>query len=135
MTQAGVGSIVGHGIDVVEVARVAELVERHGERFLARCFGPAERAYAESRSPRRRAEHLAARFAAKEAALKVLGTGLRGGICWTDIEVVRDGAGCPSLRLSGRAGEVAAERGIASWHLSLTHTATLAYASAIGTRD
>ena len=86
--------IVGHGIDLVEVSRIAELLERHGERFLERCFTAAERGYSDA-SVKRREEHLAARFAAKEAVLKALGTGWRDGIAWTDIEVVRRPSGQP----------------------------------------
>ena len=123
--------IVGHGIDLVEVRRIADLIDRHGERALSRLFSDAEREYA-ARKPRRLAEHLAARFAAKEATLKVLGTGLRHGIEWRDIEVVREPTGRPTLCLTGRAAEVAADRGIAVWHLSLSHVADHALASAIG---
>ncbi len=123
--------IVGHGIDIVEVERFRGLIERHGERFLGRCFTPEEVAYA-GRRPQRFAEHLAARFAAKEAVLKVLGTGMRHGIGWCDIEVVRLPTGQPTLRLAGEAARIAGERGIVSWHLSLSHIATHATASAIG---
>ena len=122
--------IVGHGIDIVEVARIADLIARHGERFLSRLFSDAERAYA-ARRPAKTAEHLAARFAAKEAVLKVLGTGLRHGIEWRDVEVVRLPTGRPTLRLSGKAAEVADGLGIAEWHLSLSHVAAHAIASAI----
>ena len=122
--------IVGHGIDLTEVARVAELLERHGDRFALRCFTPGELAYARRR-PKRCAEHLAARFAAKEAALKALGTGRRGGICWTDVETLRGPQGEPTLRVAGVAAEIAAARGITAWHVSLTHTATLAAASVV----
>ncbi|MEM6314067.1 MAG: holo-ACP synthase, partial [Planctomycetota bacterium] len=79
--------LLGHGIDIVEVARVRGLLEKHGRRFEQRCFTAAEVAYA-NRRPKRAAEHLAARFAAKEAVLKALGTGQRHGIAWTDVEVV-----------------------------------------------
>ncbi len=123
-------AIAGHGIDMVERARVAALLERHGERFLERCFTPAERAYADA-NPRRRAEHLAARFGAKEAVLKALGTGWRAGIAWTDVEVTREPTGAPAIRLSGEASRVAARLGIHRWHVSLTHTREHAVASAI----
>lgn len=122
--------IVGHGIDLVEVARIERLLDEQGDRFLDRCFTPGERAYAD-KSTKRRSEHLAARFAAKEAALKALGTGWAEGVGWTDVEVVRDGAGCPSLRVTGRAAELAAGRGITTWHVSLSHTETHAMASVI----
>ena len=123
--------IVGHGIDIVEVERFRGLIERHGERFLGRCFTPEEVAYA-GRRPQRFAEHFAARFAAKEAVLKALGTGWRDGIAWTDIEIRRDPAGAPSVHLSGQAASLAAAAGISRWLISLSHTADLAQASVIG---
>ena len=121
---------IAHGIDAVEVARLAQSVERHGQRFLDRVFTSAEQAYAVS-SLKRRDEHLAARFAAKEAVLKALGTGWRSGIAWTDVEVVRSASGEPTLRLTGRAASIADEHGIAGWMVSLTHTRGLALASVI----
>ncbi len=84
--------ILGHGIDLVEVARVQGMLDTHGERFLARCFTAGEQAYCAANAARM-AEHLAGRFAAKEAVLKVLGTGWSGGIAWTDVEVVREARG------------------------------------------
>lgn len=123
--------ILGHGIDIVEVARLRGLIERHGQRFLARCFTPEEVAYARRR-PQRFAEHLAARFAAKEAVMKVLGTGLRHGIGWCDIEVVRLPTGQPMVKLSGEADRIARNRGIDRWHISLSHISSHATASAIG---
>jgi holo-[acyl-carrier protein] synthase len=125
-------AIVGHGIDIVEVARIGEMVERHGDRFLERCFTAGERAYADAK--KRRAEHLAGRFAAKEAVLKALGTGWRTGIAWTDIEVVVLPTGQPEVRLHGQAARAAAERGVRSWLLSISHTEALATASAIAER-
>jgi len=122
--------LLGHGIDLVETARIADMVERHGGRFLQRCFTAAEQAYAEARV-RRRDEHLAARFAAKEATLKALGTGWRHGIAWTDIEVVREPSGRPALRLTGEADRIARAQGIRTWHLSLSHTARYATASVL----
>jgi holo-[acyl-carrier protein] synthase len=124
-------SIVGHGIDIVETARIRQLVEEHGQRFLDRCFTPAEQAYC-SKNPKRYYEHLAGRFAAKEAVLKVLGTGWRGGIAWTDIEVTREPSGQPRVALSGECARVAADLRIAHWHLSISHIETHATASAIG---
>lgn len=110
------------------------MLSRHGERFLERVFTEAERAYADA-NPRRRAEHLAARFAAKEAVLKALGTGWRDGIAWTDVEVVREPSGRPGVRLHGRAAGIAAELGVSGWLLSLTHTGDTAAASAIATHS
>jgi holo-[acyl-carrier protein] synthase len=120
-----------HGIDIVEVPRIAEMIERHGEHFLARCFTAAELAYCQA--GKRRDEHLAARFAAKEAVLKALGTGWRSGIAWTDVEVQKLPSGQPTLLLHNRAAELAREQGISSWALSLSHTAAYAVASVIGT--
>lgn len=124
--------IIGHGIDLVEIARIERMLDEHGERFATRCFTAAERAYAEA-SAAVRGERYAARFAAKEAALKALGTGLRDGIDWTDIEVDRTAGGRPFLRLHGRAAEIAASLGIEGWAISLTHAGGMAMASVIAT--
>lgn len=125
--------IVGHGIDIVETARIRESVEEHGERFLDRVYTRAEQAYC-SRNKKRYFEHLAGRFAAKEAVLKVLGTGWRGGIAWTDIEILPEPSGQPIIRLSGECLRIATEQGIARWHVSISHIETHATASAIGLR-
>ncbi|MFW6335616.1 MAG: holo-ACP synthase [Phycisphaeraceae bacterium] len=122
--------IVGHGIDLVEVERFARLLDHHADRADARLFTPGELEYAAT-NQKRRAEHLAVRFAAKEAALKALGTGWARGIAWTDVEVIRDGEGRPELRVTGRADEVAQERGITRWHVSLTHVRGMAMASVL----
>lgn len=121
--------IIGHGIDLVEVARIKEMLERHSDRFLERCFTAPEAAYADS--SRRRVEHLAARFAAKEAALKALGTGLRDGMSWTEIEVVLQPSGQPTLEIRGRTAEVATGMGITRWLVSLSHTEQSAVASVL----
>jgi holo-[acyl-carrier protein] synthase len=125
--------LLAHGIDIVEVPRIARMLEEHGERFLDRCFTAAERAYC--LAGKRRDEHLAARFAAKEAVLKALGTGWKDGIAWTDVEIVRDQSGAPSVRLHGAAARSAAELGIGAWSVSLSHTGAYAVASAIGVAD
>ena len=125
--------ILGHGIDIVETARVKRLVDEHGQRFLDRCFTSAEQDYC-ARSVKRYYEHLAGRFAAKEAVLKVLGTGWRGGIMWTDIEVLKEPSGQPKIALTGECLRIATELGIAHWHLSISHIETHATASAIGLR-
>ena len=122
-------SIVGHGIDLVEVARIRAMVDEHGQRFLDRCFTPGEQAY--NFESRRRFEHLAARFAAKEATLKALGTGLTGGIAWTDIEVISTPNGAPRLALRSAAATAASVVGANSWLISLSHTDTHAVASVI----
>jgi holo-[acyl-carrier protein] synthase len=121
--------IIGHGIDLVEVSRIMEMLERHGERFEQRCFTPREVAYAGG--SRRRTEHLAARFAAKEATLKALGTGLRDGMSWTDIEIVLLPSGQPTVEARGRVGEVAYQMGIGGWLVSMSHTDRHAIASVI----
>src|SRR5690606_22008271 len=126
---SGRAMIIGHGIDLVDVARIAASVQRHGQRFCDRVFTEAEQVYAAG--SKRRMEHLAARFAAKEAALKALGTGWRSGIAWTDVEVRTAPSGAPTLHISGRAAAIAAERGIGRWHVSLTHTEMQAMASVI----
>ncbi|MCP4067557.1 MAG: holo-[acyl-carrier-protein] synthase [Phycisphaeraceae bacterium] len=123
-------SIIGHGIDLVEIDRIERMRVDHGPTFLDRCFTAGEQAYAES-APRVRAERYAARFAAKEAILKAFGTGLREGIAWTDMDVVRNDLGAPSIILSGEAAEFAATLGITSWMISISHTAELAMASVI----
>ncbi len=122
--------IAAHGIDIVEVTRIARLLEEHGERFLQRVFTPGELGYAAA--GRRRDEHLAARFAAKEATLKALGTGWRSGIAWTDVEVVLLPSGAPTLRLHGKAAEIAQRQNIGAWLVSLSHTRDYAVASVIG---
>ena len=123
--------IVAHGIDIVETARIQSMTERHGAHFLDRIFTPAEQAYANS-NVKRRFEHLAGRFAAKEAVLKALGTGWRGKIAWTDMEIVNEPSGRPVLKLTGECARVAAELGIGRWLLSISHIQTHATASAIG---
>src|SRR5437763_16988520 len=125
--------ILGHGIDIVETARIRDLVEEHGQRFLDRCYTPLEQIYC-ARNAKRYVEHLAGRFAAKEAVLKVLGTGWRGGIAWTDIEILPEPSGQPKVTLTGESLRVAERLGIVRWHVSISHITTHATASAIGMR-
>ena len=125
--------IVGHGIDIVETIRIQKLHAEHGQRFLDRCYTPREQAYC-ARNPKRYFEHLSGRFAAKEAILKVLGTGWRGGIAWTDMEILPEPSGQPKLVLSGECLRIAPELGIARWHVSISHIEPHATASAIGLR-
>ncbi|MGP1272624.1 MAG: holo-ACP synthase [Phycisphaerales bacterium] len=120
------------GTDLVEVQRIAGLLRRHGERFRARCFTPRERADSERSGDGRAPERYAARFAAKEAVAKALGTGVSGGIAWTDIEVELGEKGEPSIRLHEHAARRAHELGIRAWLCSITHTESLASATAIG---
>ncbi len=122
-------SIIGLGVDIVETSRIAELMGNHSERFLERCFTKGEQE--DYKSNKRQMEHLAARFAAKEAALKALGTGWSQGIGWMDIEVVKEPSGKPTLNITGRAKEIADGLGISKWHLSLSHISTHAVASVI----
>uniref|UniRef100_E6QM45 Holo-(Acyl-carrier-protein) synthase (Holo-ACP synthase) (4'-phosphopantetheinyl transferase acpS) n=1 Tax=mine drainage metagenome TaxID=410659 RepID=E6QM45_9ZZZZ len=120
--------LAGTGIDITEVSRIRESIERFGERFLNRIYTPAEQAYC-LRKKKTAAESFAARFAAKEAAAKALGTGISHGIGWLEIEVMREPSGQPGLRFHGRAAERAQRLGIVRASLSLTHTRELAMAS------
>jgi len=117
----------GIGVDAVDVERFRTVIERR-PALVERLFTPAERAYAEaSRDPGPR---LAARFAAKEAAWKALGVGV-GAVGFWDVEVVRADGGAPRLAVSGRAASLAARLGVHRWHVSLTHTDTVAVASVV----
>lgn len=122
-----------HGIDLVDCNRLREMIDRHGERFLVRVFTQTELNYCLGR--KREIEHLAGRFAAKEAVLKMLGTGWKNGIKWTDIEVQNLPSGQPKVRLAGRCRELADAQNIALILLSISHTETHAIASAIAARE
>jgi len=121
--------IVAHGIDLVDCPRIEDMVKRHGKRFLNRVFTAAEQAYA--RANKDRIEKLAGRFAVKEAVLKLMGTGWRGKIAWTDIEVVNNPAGQPQVTLTGEVEKLAEKLGIKHISVSITHTANFAIASAV----
>ena len=122
--------IVGTGVDLCEVDRMQRaLTAPHGERLRDRVFTPLEIAYAERRA--NRYERYAARFAAKEAGMKALGTGWRDGIAWQDFEVVNLPSGRPTLRFHGRAAELAAKMGVTGVALSITHTREQALAMVI----
>ncbi len=121
--------IVGTGVDLAEVDRIRSAVERHGERFIGRVFTPAEIAYVEQKA--NRYERFAARFAAKEAGMKAIGTGWRGGVRWRDFEVLNLPGGRPTLQFHGRAAEHARRLGVRQVSLSLTHTSALAMAQVI----
>lgn len=123
-------NVIAHGVDLVDVHRVEQMASRHGQRFLDRVFTLAEQEYCQR--SKRRFEHYAGRFAAKEAVMKVLGTGWRNGIAWSDIEVVNASSGAPSVRLAGLCAVTARERGIATILISISHTDSHAIASAIG---
>jgi len=126
--------IAGIGVDACEVDRIRRvLAAPHGARFRARVFTDAEQAYCESRG-RGRVESYAARFAAKEAVMKALGTGWGDGVGWRDVEVIADPAGRPGLSLHGQAAVVARRLGMARWFVSLTHTRVAATAWVIAER-
>lgn len=122
-------AIVGVGTDLARIGRFQTFLDDGKTALLARLFSRAELDYALARKSA--AAHLAARFAAKEACLKALGTGLRDGLSWQDMEVVRDPLGKPSLRLSGRAAELVRERAIDAVHLSYSHDGDYAVATVI----
>ena len=121
--------IVGSGIDLIEIGRIQRSVDRYGGRFLDRVYTAAEKAYCLGK--RNSAESFAARFAAKEAGAKALGTGISFGVSWLEIEVVREASGRPTLQFHGRAAQIAAGLGVARAALSITHTASLAMASVV----
>jgi len=123
--QGAPARLIGVGVDIIEIERVGHAIERGGERFVKRVFSEAEARYARSR--REPARHLAARFAAKESVIKALRVPPGLGWLWRDIEVIRS-EGPPSIRLTGRALERAAHLGVASCHLSMSHSGTHAVA-------
>jgi holo-[acyl-carrier protein] synthase len=119
--------VLGLGTDLMETRRVEESIDRFGERFLERIFTPEEIAYC-LRKRKNAAESFAARFAAKEAGAKALGTGISRGVSWKEFEVRREASGRPTLHLSGRAAELAEAMGVKRVQLSLTHSRELALA-------
>ena len=121
--------IVAHGIDLVDCPRIEKMMKEHGERFVERVFTEKEQAYA--RANKNETEKLAGRLAAKEAVLKLIGTGWRGKIAWTDIEVVNNAAGQPEVTLGGEVKKIADNLGIEHISVSITHTANFAIASAV----
>jgi len=121
--------IIAHGIDLVDCPRIEAMIKRHGERFIKRVFTAGERAYAKAN--KNEVEKLAGRFAAKEAVLKLIGTGWRGKISWTDIEILNNPAGRPEVGLSGEVKKIAERLGIKHISLSITHTANFAICSAV----
>ena len=123
------GMILGTGIDITEVPRVAETISRFGDRFLRRIYTEVEIRYCESKA--NRIERYAARFAAKEATMKALGTGWSRGIRWRDIEVYRSPGSRPTIRFHGKAAEFAVSMGVKNVALSLSHTFDQAVASVI----
>ncbi len=121
--------IVGLGVDIAEIDRIEAAIGRHGQAFLDRVFTPGEIAYCERH--KKKFERYAARFAAKEATMKALGTGWRNGVRWVDLEVVREPSGKPTMRLHGRARELADALGVKNISLSQTHSGNTAFAQVI----
>ncbi len=121
--------IIGTGVDLCEVHRIREAIERHGRRIIERVYTEREIAYAESKA--NKFERYAARFAAKEAGMKALGTGWRGGIAWRDFEVTNLKSGRPTLAFHGKAAELAEKMGVRNIALSMTHTSVQAMAQVI----
>ena len=116
---------LGTGVDIIEISRVREVLERFGQRFLDRVYTAEEIAYCRGRAP-----NLAARFAAKEATMKALGTGVRG-VGWKDVEVVRHESGAPAIRLHGRCKQRAQRLGVQEIAISLSHSREYAVASVV----
>ncbi|MHC4293593.1 MAG: holo-ACP synthase [Planctomycetota bacterium] len=125
--------IIAHGIDLVDFPRIQKMVDSHGDKFLNRIFTANEQNYAESN--KNGVEKLAGRFAAKEAVLKLIGTGWRGKIAWTDIEVTNNSTGQPEITLTGEVKCIADKLGINHVSVSITHTANFAIASAVALTD
>lgn len=122
--------ILGLGTDIVEIVRIGRIIERHGEHFLTRIYTPEEIRYCQRR--REYLQHYAGRWAAKEAIMKVLGTGFVRGVSWLDLEVLSLPSGQPEVILHGAVRDVAAERGIEKIHVTISHCHAYATATAIG---
>jgi len=122
-------AIVGIGTDLARISRFRAFLDSGKTAIIERVFCAEEKSY--SLAKRDPASHLAARFAVKEAFLKALGLGLREGITWQDMEVIRDSLGKPSLQLAGRAAEICRERGVVSVHLSYSHDGDYATATVV----
>ena len=121
--------ILGTGVDLAEVSRIKASIERYGEKFIRRIYTPAEIAYVERKA--NKFERYAARFAAKEAGMKAIGTGWRRGVTWQDFEVANLPSGKPTLLLHGVAADFAGKLGVKNISLSITHTAELGMAHVI----
>ena len=124
--------IIAHGIDLVDFPRIESMINRHGSRFLNRVFTKREQSDAES--VHNKIEKLAGRFAAKEAILKLIGTGWRGKIAWTEIEIINNAMGQPYVNISGEVARIAEDIGVEQITLSITHTSNFAIASAVALR-
>ncbi|MGH9659545.1 MAG: holo-[acyl-carrier-protein] synthase [Bryobacteraceae bacterium] len=121
--------IVGTGVDLCEVGRIRAAIARYGERFIRRIYTPAEIEYVERKA--NRFERYAGRFAAKEAAMKAIGTGWKRGVRWQDFEVANLATGRPTLRFHGEAARIAERLGVRAVSLSITHTAEMGMAQVI----
>ena len=121
--------IVGSGVDLCEVSRIKDAIARHGRRFVERIYTDREIAYSERKA--NKYERYAARFAAKEAGMKALGTGWHGGVRWRDFEVTNLPSGRPTLQFHGKAAEYAEKLGVTNISLSMTHTSLQAMAMVI----
>ena len=121
--------VIGIGIDIAEVDRVREAIARHGERFLSRIYTEAERRYCESKV--NKFERFAGRFAAKEAAMKAIGTGWHGGVAWRDFEVTRAASGQPIIRFGGAAAKIAESMGVKKALVTISHTEQQAVAQVL----
>ncbi len=120
---------IAHGVDMVDCQRLKLAIDRHGRRFVERVFTAAEQQYAMGK--KREIEHLAGRFAAKEAVLKLLGTGLIGKMKWTDVEVINESTGQPKVRLAGECLALAQSKKLGEIQISISHIDTHAIASAV----
>lgn len=125
--------IVGLGTDIVEITRIGQMIERHGELFLQRVYTESEIRYCQQR--KEAMQHYAGRWAAKEAVMKTLGTGFTRGVGWQDIEVANRKSGQPQIVLSGGAKEFAASRGIGEILITISHCRTYATATAIALQN
>jgi len=121
--------IIAHGIDLVDCPRIEAMLARHGKKFLDRVFTAKEQTDAEA--DKNRVEKLSGRFAAKEAVLKLMGTGWRGKIAWTDMEITNNPSGRPVVGLDGEVKKIADKLGIEQISISITHTANFVIASAV----
>jgi holo-[acyl-carrier protein] synthase len=123
------GNLISIGTDIIECVRIAQMIEKHGEVFLQRVFTQREILYCSSRKAA--TQHYAGRWAAKEAVLKVLGTGWAKGILWTDVEVINEVSGAPTIKITGKAADIARDRGIREIMITISHCR--AYATAVAT--
>ena len=124
------GKLISIGTDIIECVRIAQMIEKHGEVFLQRVFTQKEILYCSSRKAA--TQHYAGRWAAKEAVLKVLGTGWTKGIQWTDVEIVNEVSGAPVIKINGKAANIARVRGIREVMISISHCRSYATAVATG---